>query len=274
MRKRLQDLTIKDAFLFAAVMSDAEQCRHLLELVLEMRILEVNVVAEKTISYHPEYHGVRLDVMAEEAGTKRRFNVEMQVKTESALAKRSRYYHAQMDMDALLAGESYDKLPDTYVIFICDFAPFDSRLYRYNIRNVVRETNELLKDGNQTIILSTQGTNPSEVPVELVNFLKYVGQDTDEAETNDDYVRLLQEQIKRIKQNRDWEGKYMLLEEMLQKEKQEGILESIFTILESKFPVPEDLKSQMKTEKNTQKLKAWLLTSIKATSLEDFCAHM
>ena len=196
MRKRLQDLTIKDAFMFAAVMSNAEQCRHLLELVLEMKILEVNVVAEKTISYHPEYHGVRLDVMAEEA--------------------------AQMDMDALLAGESYDKLPDTYVIFICDFAPFDSRLYRYNIRNVVRETNELLKDGNQTIILSTQGTNPSEVPVELVNFLKYVGQDTDEAETNDDYVRLLQEQIKRIKQNRDWEGKYMLLEEMMRDEREEG----------------------------------------------------
>ena len=58
-----------------------------------------------------------------------------------------------MDMDALLTGETYDQLPDTYVIFICDFAPFDSRLYRYNIRNVVRETNELLKDGNQTIIL-------------------------------------------------------------------------------------------------------------------------
>ena len=113
-------------------------------------------------------------------------------------------------------------MPCWLVKVICDFAPFDSRLYRYNIRNVVRETNELLKDGNQTIILSTQGTNPSEVPVELVNFLKYVGQDTDEAETNDDYVRLLQEQIKRIKQNRDWEGKYMLLEEMMRDEREEG----------------------------------------------------
>ena len=58
--------------------------------------------------------------------------------------------------------------------------------------------------------------------MELVNFLKYVGQDTDEAETNDDYVRLLQEQIKRIKQNRDWEGKYMLLEEMMRDEREEG----------------------------------------------------
>lgn len=55
-----------------------------------------------------------------------------------------------------------------------------------------------------------------------MNFLKYVGQDTDEAETNDDYVRLLQEQIKRIKQNRDWEEKYMLLEEMMRDEREEG----------------------------------------------------
>lgn len=50
-----------------------------------MPILEVDVITEKSISYHPEYHGVRLDVLAEEAGTKRRFNVEMQVKTEHDL---------------------------------------------------------------------------------------------------------------------------------------------------------------------------------------------
>lgn len=70
--------------------------------------------------------------------------------------------------------------------------------------------------------VSTKGKNKSEVPAALVNFLQYVGQETDEAETDDDYVRLLQEQIKRIKQNRDWEGKYMLLEEMMRDEREEG----------------------------------------------------
>ena len=206
--------------MFAAVMSDTEQCRHLLELVLEMSILEVDVITEKSISYHPEYHGVRLDVLAEEAGTKRRFNVEMQVKKEHALAKRSRYYHAQMDMDALLTGETYDKLPDTYVIFICDFAPFAKRLYRYTVQNRIQETGEMLNDGSHTIILSTKGENESEVSEELVNFLKYVGQEADE--TDDDYIKKIQEQIKRIKQNRDWEGKYMLLEEMMRDERMEG----------------------------------------------------
>ena len=42
----------------------------------------------------------------------------------------------------------------------------------------------------------------------------------------------------------------MLLEEMLQKEKQEGILESIFTILESKFSCAKDLEKEMKNRKN------------------------
>ena len=119
--------------------------------------------------------------------------------------------------------EVYDKLPDTYVIFICDFAPFASELYRYSVRNMIWETKEPLNDGSQTIILSTKGENKSEVPIELVNFLEYVGQETDEAETDDDYVRRIQEQIKRIKQNRDWEGKYMLLEEMMRDERMEGM---------------------------------------------------
>ena len=46
---------------------------------------------------------------------KRRFNVEMQVTLQKFLPKRSRYYHDQIDMDALLAGDSYENLPDTYV---------------------------------------------------------------------------------------------------------------------------------------------------------------
>ena len=222
MRKKLQDLTIKDAFMFAAVMSDAEKCRRLLELVLDMKILEVQVISEKTITYHSEYHGVRLDVLAEEAGMKRRFCVEMQVKKESVLAKRSRYYHAQMDMDALLAGKSYDKLPDTYVIFICDFDPIGAGLYRYRIQNIVQETNEPLRDGNKTVFLSTKGTNKADVPDELVQFLQYVGHPENSMKAENSFVRDLQNQVEAIKRNREWEGKYMLLEEMMREEKKEG----------------------------------------------------
>ncbi len=85
----------------------------------------------------------------------------------------------------------------------------------------------MLNDGSHTIILSTKGENESEVSEKLVNFLKYVGQEADETETDDDYIKKIQEQIKRIKQNRDWEGKYMLLEEMMRDERMEGMQEGL-----------------------------------------------
>lgn len=156
--KSFQELTIKDAFMFAAVMSDPERCQQLLKLVLELDILQVTVITEKSMSCHPEYHGVRLDVLAEENGQRRRFNVEMQVRTDIQLPRRSRYYHSQLDMDALLSGKSYNELPETYGIFICDFPLSDPPLYRYTYHNVCSETDEILDDGRITVFLSTKGT--------------------------------------------------------------------------------------------------------------------
>lgn len=45
--------------MFAAVMSDEEQCRHLLELVLDTKILSVNVAIEKKILFTKEKTAVK-----------------------------------------------------------------------------------------------------------------------------------------------------------------------------------------------------------------------
>ena len=37
-------------------------------------------------------------------------------------------------MEMLLAGEDYAELPNTYVIFICDFDPIGEGKYRYTLR--------------------------------------------------------------------------------------------------------------------------------------------
>ena len=75
--------------------------------------------------------------------------MEMQVTLQKFLPKRSRYYHDQIDMDALLAGDSYENLPDTYVIFICDFDPFGRNMYRYTFDARCKEDTGLsLKDGS------------------------------------------------------------------------------------------------------------------------------
>ena len=133
MKKQLKNLTIKDNFMFAAVMLDEENCKGFLERALQIQIDHVEVSTEKNIVYYPEYKGVRLDVYAKDENNTR-YNVEMQVSSQSSLGLRSRYYQSQMDMEMLLSGSEYAELPNSYVIFICDFDPFGEGKYRYTFR--------------------------------------------------------------------------------------------------------------------------------------------
>ena len=66
MSKTLQDLTLKNSFMFAAVMMEPENCKALLERILEMDIDHVVLDKEKSIIYHLEYKSVRLDVYAKD----------------------------------------------------------------------------------------------------------------------------------------------------------------------------------------------------------------
>lgn len=77
-RKKLQELTIKDNFLFAAVMMQEDICRSFLEMALGFAIERVEISYEKSIVYHPEYKGIRLDVFAKDENHIH-YNVEMQV---------------------------------------------------------------------------------------------------------------------------------------------------------------------------------------------------
>ena len=222
-RKKLQELTIKDNFMFGAVMLEPENCRGLLELVLDIPIERIEVSVERSIVYHPEYKGVRLDVYArDEKNT--HYNVEMQV-SKTPVKRRSRYYQSQMDMELLLAGETYEKLPDTYVIFVCDYDPLGYGKYRYTIGQNCCEVPELAyDDGRHTVFLSTCGTNEDEVPAALVKFLKYVKADLAEStkDFGDDFIDQIQKSVRNVKVSREMEARYMVFQEMLDRERSEG----------------------------------------------------
>lgn len=210
-RRTLQELTIRDNFMFGAVMVDEALCREFLELVLGFPIESVTVSKEKSIVYHPEYKGVRLDIVAKDEDHTH-YNVEMQALRKPKLGRRSRYYHSQIDMELLLAGREYEELSDAYVIFICDFDPFYGKKYRYTFEMACGEDPGVrLEDGSRTIFLSTHGENEEEVPESLVKFLKYVRAELADstADFEDGYVRKIQEAVKTVKASREMEARYM-----------------------------------------------------------------
>ena len=283
-RKTLQDLTIKDNFLFGAVMSVEENCKGFLEMVLGFPIAHVVVSKEKSIVYHPEYKGVRLDIYAEDEH-RTHYNVEMQVQKKNALGRRSRYYHSQMVMEALASGEDYETMPDTFVIFICDYDPFGEHLYCYTFGTECRENKHVkLDDGGCTIFLSTKGENEAEVPPELVRFLKFVTADLAESEEDfqDELVGQFQETIQRIKTDRKMGERYMIFEEMLREEKQEGRQEGrlegrleakredILELLEDLGTIPDELRDRIAGIENLEVLKVLHKIAARADSFHTF----
>lgn len=275
-KKRLQELTIKDNFMFGAVMVHEDMCRHFLEIVLQFPIGRVEISKEHSLIFNPEYRGVRLDIYAKDEHHTH-YNVEMQVSRDVCLSKRSRYYHSQIDMELLLSGVGYSELPDSYVIFICDYDPCGMEKYMYTFRNSCKEDVSLtLEDGNCTIYLSTCGKNDKDVPKELVSFLKFVKADLDEsmADFEDDFVRKLQDIVREVKKSRKMEERYMLLEELLKTERSEGKVEAriedIFELLEDLGTISDNLKKLIESETDIEKLNLWFKAAAKAESIDQF----
>ncbi len=143
----------------------------------------------------------------------------MQALQVKAIKKRARYYHSQIDMEIIERGTHYKDLPDTYVIFICDFDPFGEKKYCYTQMKKCREFPKVdMSDGENTIFLSTKGTNGEEVPESLVNFLKYVGAPLRESEEDfqDDFVKKLQESVHKVKASREMGAKYMSFQQIME----------------------------------------------------------
>lgn len=282
--KTLKDLTMKDNFMFGAVMSIEENCIGFLEMVLGFQVERVIISREKSLVYHPEYRGVRLDIYAKDENHTH-YNVEMQVKKRENLGKRSRYYHSQIDMECLTQGAAYDELPNTFVIFVCDFDPFDQELYCYTFRSECQEDLSVkLQDGSVTIFLSTAGKNSKDVPSELVKFLKFIASDLEGSKANfeDPYVEQLQNSVNKIKSDREMGERYMIFEEMLREERQEGLeagrkegqlkakREDVIEFLRELGTVPESLIAQVESVEDFESLTALLKLAAKADSIDSF----
>ena len=206
------------------------------------------------------------------------------MKRKDALGKRSRYYQSQMDMELLLSGEDYSELPDTYVIFICDFDPFEEGKYRYTFKMTCKESVQTnLEDGRTIVFLNTHGKNESEVPKELVTFLKFVKADLAGSEEafDDSYVEQLQNFIRKIKGSREMEERFMIFEEMLKEEREEGreegrsvLKETLLLCLQSFGDVPDEVLEQIQTQQDMEVLKNWMQTAFQSKTLEEFVQKM
>ncbi|MDD3367422.1 MAG: hypothetical protein PHP50_00860 [Lachnospiraceae bacterium] len=137
-----------------------------------------------------------------------------------------------------------------------------------------------MEDGSQRIFLNTKGQNAADVPSELVHFLHYVENSSDETVENepDDIVNRIHARVKKLKESRELEAGYMRFEELMQQRENvgrtEGRMESILMLLERKGEIPEKLRSSILAQSDESVLRKWLEIAADVNGIDEFCSKM
>ena len=206
--KRLEELEIWDDFMFGAVMSNKELCKHLLEIILQKKIKDIRYTElQKTIDLQYDAKSIRLDVYVED-DLDSVYNIEIQTTDEKNLPKRSRFYQGMIDLNILNKGESYNKLKKSYVIFICNYDPFRKGRCFYRFENVCVDDPSLkLEDDSVKIMINPYGNDTKQFGkgfAALMNFLK-------NGQISDTYTESLKDEITEVKVSEEWRRRYMKL---------------------------------------------------------------
>ena len=179
-RDEFKNLPLSDRFMFGEVMRNSGICKLFLEELLQCKIERIVFAAkEADLSDTVLGHGIRLDVfLADENNT--HYDVEMQ-NTSDSIEKRSRYYQSVIDRELLKRSMDYDKLPESFIIFICNFDHVGKGLAKYERVSYYKGTDDEYNDGSHVILLNTRYTDRSNVSDSIAEYLDYIRDNNDTA---------------------------------------------------------------------------------------------
>ena len=110
-----------------------------------------------------------------------------------------------IDVDNLLKGDDYSNLKESFIIFICQFDPFDAKLPCYTFKSICKENTTIeLNDKTSKIIFNSTAYD-KEKDVEISAFLKYIK--TQEA--TDDFTNRLKTFVEKAKHNKELRSYYL-----------------------------------------------------------------
>lgn len=211
--KPLKDLNLTDRFLFDMVMEDLQTQQDALSIIFGRDIpLLSRGETEKEFRVSPSVRSIRMDVFSIDE-EKAVYNTEMQQKQQFDLAKRIRYYQSMLDTSLLEPGiPDYSALNPSYIIMIAPFDLFGYGRYVYTFRAACQEEPGcILQDGATRIFLNTRGKNDSETSPELVGFLHYLENTTDETAVHTESERMarIRQRVRKVKLSEQIGVKYM-----------------------------------------------------------------
>lgn len=141
----LREMTLMSDAFMRNVLKVTECAEYVLQVILEKPDLRVvDVVVQKD---HKNLQGrsAMLDCVAQDADGNR-FDIEVQQDNEGASPKRARFHSGLLDMNTLNPSEDFEKLPESYIIFITRNDVLGGGLPIYHVERTIRETGDAFAD--------------------------------------------------------------------------------------------------------------------------------
>lgn len=153
---------LDDTFMRELFRNDLELAQFMLRIILSKP--DLTLTKEETqydLKYILGNRSVTLDVFGVDSSGKQ-YDCEVQKANEGAEQKRARYHSAAMDVDNLEARDQFDKLPDTYVIFITENDVFGTGHLIHTVERVDTVTGKPFDDGEHIIYVNGAYNDPDD----------------------------------------------------------------------------------------------------------------
>ena len=204
-------LTIQDHFMFGKVTQDPVNAETILDALLPRSVTVNSAESERRIQLLKEKKYIQLDLHAIGSdGTN--YDAELQHKSsniekQAELPKRSRYYQSLIDGQIIDTGTNYLDMPDTYIIFICNFDPFNQNYYKYTFRQEcsTKESKISLNDGTTRIFFNLTA-DFNDAPEETRNMLEYLAH----GHVSDEATKRIADAVDLAREKEEWRKEYML----------------------------------------------------------------
>ena len=213
--KALEDMCLMDRFLFAEYAAKKENLELLLQIILgddNLRLTD-EVQAEREFRSMPDKKQIRMDVYArDEMG--QAYDMEPQGHNSDNILKRSRYYQGMLDTNLLETSHDYKQLPNSFIIFICDFDLLGEGLFIYTCGTACKENGQVVDDGATRIFINTKGDRQKQqVSDELIELLRLFDKKSQvqREELHSARVRDIRGRMEQIKKDKEVGMRYFMM---------------------------------------------------------------
>lgn len=250
-KKKIKHFTIMNDIFMRNVLKEKTCTEYILQVIMEMK--ELKVIDQTLQKDYKNLQGrsAVLDCVARDAENNH-FNIEIQGENDGASPKRARYHSGLLDMNLLNPGDSFDNLPETYVIFITKNDVLGYNLPICHIRKRIKETGEIFEDGQHIIYVNSTKQDDTE--------LGHLMHDLHCKESGKMYSSVLSARVHQLKETE--EGVTAMckeLEEIYSEGEQKGELkkakETALILLEMGMPVEQIAKA---VKISTETVQNWI----------------